>query len=306
MKQPAMINCMIHVIDPMKNFKWILTVMVCSGSVFASQPGVVNVAPYAVSTFKKVFQINQTSAEMIAYGGSFIDKGEFVGVSQFEIRNQKPVLKAILMWMGEGRGSKNEDFFSLELETTSVKPVHKTRIIPSEKKTEDSDRYVYSCWADVTKHFLKSGHFKLKMNKVLGVTPPYQGAGWSLFLVYEDQKNVKRNIFINWGLHKLQPGEIYDFPIISPLRNQKISRVVVVGGHGQKENGSGNILNGETLSIGDDWNGSSGELWDVDEYDLSFFKKEAFTMDKGVTLTIDPLLQWLFPIGFVVQTEKIK
>ena len=65
-------------------------------------------------------------------------------------------------------------------------------------------------------------------------------------------------------------------------------------------------LNGETLSIGDDWNGSSGELWDVDEYDLSFVKKEAFTMDKGVTLTIDPLLQWLFPIGFVVQTEKIK
>ena len=282
----------------MKNLKLLLTAMVCSGLVWASEPSILDVSPHAIASFKTIFQKNQESLDLISNGGSFIEKGKFVGSSQFEVRDPRPLRGGILIWMGEGRGTKNNEIFSLDLNGVTI--------TPQEKKIEEGDRYVYACWANVTKHFLKSGKFKIKMKPVSNLTPPYQGAGWSLFLIYEDPKKPKGNMYIKWGLHKLQPGEIYEFPLISPLRNHKINRVVIIGGHGQKENGSGNALNGETLSIGDDWNGSSGELWDVDEYDVSFFKKEAFTMDKGITLTIDPLLQWLFPVGFVVKTENKK
>ena len=99
----------------MKNLKLLLTATVCSGLLHASEPSILDVSPHAIASFKTIFQKNQESLELISYGGSFIEKGEFVGSSQFEVRDTRPLRGGILMWMGEGRGAKNNDIFLIFL-----------------------------------------------------------------------------------------------------------------------------------------------------------------------------------------------
>src|SRR3989338_2243561 len=146
----------------MKNLKLLLTATVCSGLVYASELPVSDVSPHAIASFKTIFQKNQESLDLMSYGGSFIEKGEFVGSSQFEVRDTRSLRGSILMWMGEGRGTKNNEIFSLDLNGVTI--------IPEEKRIEEGDRYVYSCWANVTKHFSKPGKFKIKMKSVSNLT----------------------------------------------------------------------------------------------------------------------------------------
>ncbi len=201
--------------------------------------------------------------------------------------------------MGEGiEGEKTT--FDIKIKT----PHGKVFIIHPKATLKDGGvRYLYSSWADVTHVFKKEGDYKIVPLQGDKIPPPLEAAGWSLILVSKDQKRNSGNIILKWGLQRLQPGELYNFKMLPSLSHHHVNTVVIVGGHGQKENGSGNLINGETLSMGDDWNGSSGERWDIDQYFVSIFK---YKTDPGITITVDPLLQWLFPIAFLVQTEGVK
>jgi len=135
-----------------------------------------------------------------------------------------------------------------------------------------------------------------------GGKDPYSVAGWALVVVTEDQKNEETDsVVILSGLQILKPGETYDFPLINHLPEgfRKPVSIGIIGGHGRAGNGSGNLLNGKALSGDDDWDGSAGKFWDIDIFAL----KEHTDKDtkKGLTLTIDPLLQWLYPVGVIVQ-----
>jgi len=250
------------------------------------------VEPHSIKSFKKILELKDVSAHILPFGHSFIDKGKLKSKSFFDLRENLKIEKALLLWMGEGVG-EDEANFDIELKTSQGKTV---TIKPKEKRQSQGFRYVYSCWADVTQFVREKGRYELSTLQSHKVPTPLQAAGWSLLLIVQDKKSRKGNIFITWGLHKLQPGELYNFQILPALKKSFVRSVIVIGGHGQKENGSGNSLNVQTLSMGDDWDGSSGERWDVDQYNVG-------RTVKGVTITVDPLLQWLFPMSFSVHTE---
>ena len=72
-------------------------------------------------------------------------------------------------------------------------------------------------------------------------------------------------------------------------------------GHGRAGNGSGNLLNGLAISGQDDWDGSAGKFWDVDLF-KPYPHTKYIAEEEDLTLTVDPLLQWLYPIGVIIKS----
>jgi hypothetical protein len=107
------------------------------------------------------------------------------------------------------------------------------------------------------------------------------------------------------GLQVLKPGETYDLSLTPylPKGSMEVSAIGIIGGHGRAGNGSGNLLNGTAISGGDDWDGSAGKFWDIDLFRLSLDTNNV-ALEGKMALTIDPLLQWLYPIGIVLELRS--
>jgi hypothetical protein len=131
-------------------------------------------------------------------------------------------------------------------------------------------------------------------------TKPDRFGGYIWIGIYENPNVSKRHVELKVGLAKLKPGELYEARVLESGVNGIVSRVSTFGADGKAGNGSSNLLNRMALSGREDWDGSSGDKWDVDSYPIEKF---GLISDKGLTWSIDPLLQWLYPAGIVVQID---
>lgn len=132
----------------------------------------------------------------------------------------------------------------------------------------------------------------------------YENAGWAMAVVYEDQEAAKNSsIIIKAGVARLKPGELYYMKLTEGKEKYFASKISLIGGHAIPGNGSSSLLNDRALGMKGDWDGSSGEKWDIDTFDIINYKIEAHPQ---VILTIDPLLQWIFPVAFILKTELVK
>lgn len=124
--------------------------------------------------------------------------------------------------------------------------------------------------------------------------------GWAWVMVSENPKLPKRTVMVTVGLAGLQPGPVYDVKLSSGMKQGMVSELIVMGGDGKAGNGSSNLINRVTTSGKDEWDGSQGPLWDVDRFDVKKFK---IATDTGITWSIDPLLQWLYPVAGIVVVD---
>lgn len=130
----------------------------------------------------------------------------------------------------------------------------------------------------------------------------FSTAAATVFVVYTKAAAgaEMRRIRLFAGLNNPTPGDVYAFNFPRKEKWHPV-RLTVGGGHGIKGNATGNLMNGITLSGGDDWNGSTGILWDVDKYQLKKWKFDGMIYQYA----IDTILNWIYP-EFVLFEEEAR
>ena len=251
--------------------------------------------------FATVYSDTAPGLNFKVIGGSLLTGKRLKESSRARLQISFPIRKAFLIWAGEvkERSEKPEGIRLL------VPGDQEVPILAQRSWEKKSTGILYSAFAEVTKYVTGNGWYGVKNIRSERMNPggkdPYSVAGWALVVVTEDQKSEGINsVIVLSGLQTLKPGETYDFPLINHLPDgfwQPVS-IGIIGGHGRAGNGSGNLLNGKAISGKDDWDGSAGKFWDIDIFTLKEHTKKG--KDQGLMLTIDPLLQWLYPVGVVM------
>lgn len=221
------------------------------------------------------------------------------GEGFFERKDQKRVLKkSYVLWGGEVTKSdlKRAGEIILKSPSGEKKGVRAMKFFKGE---EEGDHLSYAAIADITDRVEENGKYKLSGVKAV----PRRFGGSVVVEIVEEAEAPMRLIRLNAGIARLRPGEIYEAEIMAPGIKGVVSRVSTVGGDGKAGNGSSNSLNGMTLSGGEDWDGSSGFGWDVDTYEVGKFR---LLSEKGLVWSMDPLLQWIYPMGIVVQIDLLE
>jgi len=263
------------------------------------------IANKILKDFETVYSDTAPGLNFTIIGESFLTGKQLKETSRAPLKISFPIRKAFLIWTGE---VKEQNKKVREIRFLTPKNGEHT-ILAQRLWEKNSTGILYSALAEVTKYVAENGLYgvnNLRSEPMhSGGKDPYSVAGWALVVVTEDQKNEETDsVVILSGLQILKPGETYDFPLINHLPEgfRKPVSIGIIGGHGRAGNGSGNLLNGKAISGDDDWNGSAGKFWDVDIFALKEHTDK--DKDKGLTLTIDPLLQWLYPVGVIVQLRS--
>jgi len=255
--------------------------------------------------FEAVYSDTAPGLGFEVIGESFLTGKNLKESSRVSLKISFPIRKAFLIWAGEVK-EPNENAEEIRLLVPGDKEIP-VRAQRSWKKT--STGILYSAFAEVTKYVTGNGLYGVKNLRSERMNPggqdPYSVAGWALVVVAEDRKSEGINsVVILSGLQTLKPGETYDFPLVNHLPEgfwQPVS-IGIIGGHGRVGNGSGNLLNGIALSGKDDWDGSAGKFWDIDIFTVEEHTNKY--KDQRLTLTIDPLLQWLYPIAMIMKLRS--
>ena len=162
---------------------------------------------------------------------------------------------------------------------------------------EEGEQKAYTAVANVTGILKKEGIYKV----VDIETQADRFGGYGVIGIYENPKVLKRYVGVNVGIVRLKPGEIYKVQVLKENKvDGRVGWMSVMGGNGILGNGSSNLLNGITLSGKDDWDSSSGWRWDIDHFEIGKFQIDS---QNGLTWSIDPLLQWLYPVAAVIQID---
>jgi hypothetical protein len=271
-------------------------------SVFASDLSPVE--NNSTMSLEKIFVESGPGLDFTLVGKSLLVDQNINKVSKTRLEISLPVKRAFLIWSGEVK-EQNKNAGKIHF----LGPGKKSHKITAQHLWEkNSTGILYSALADVTKYVKGSGSYGVKNLASDVVNPggkdPYSVAGWALVVVTENRKNEKiHTVTFLAGLEVLKPGEIYDLPLTPylPKGSLKPTSIGVIGGHGRAGNGSGNLLNKKAISGKDDWNGSGGKFWDIDLFEP--YPHTKYTAEnEDFTLTVDPLLQWLYPIGVIIKT----
>ena len=254
-------------------------------------------------SLEKIFLESSPGLDITLVGKSLLVNRTIQKVSKARLKISFPVKKAFLIWSGEVK-EHNKNARKIRF----LGPKNKEhRITAQHLWKKNSTGILYSALADVTPYVTGSGLYGVKNLASDMVNPggkdPYSVAGWALVVITEDRNNEKtHSVAFLAGLQVLKPGEIYDIPLTPYLTKDFTESVAIgiIGGHGRAGNGSGNLLNGRALSGKDDWDGSTGKFWDIDLFQLNLDTKSV-ALEGEMALTIDPLLQWLYPIGVVLE-----
>ncbi len=260
--------------------------------------------------FETVYE-ESGSLEYEIIGASVLEKAQKKGENAFLWKPPKgvKVKKAYLIWSGHvaaaviEKGAKK-----IALKFPDAKGLSRElsrgllKLTPSRFYTveEEGQQKAYSALVDVTDVLKKEGIYKLYDVE----TQVDRFGGYGVIVIYENKKVPRRYVEVKVGIVRLKPGEIYRVQI---LKENKVDGMVgwmsVMGGNGISGNGSSNLLNGVTLSGKDDWDSSSGWRWDIDHFEIGKFQ---ISSQNGLTWSIDPLLQWIYPVAAVVQIDVKK
>lgn len=255
---------------------------------------------------EKVFLGAGPGLDFTMAGKSLLVDQTIQKVSKTRLEISYPVKKAFLIWSGEVK-EKNKDTEKILF----LGPKNKEHWVTAQYLWQkNSTGILYSALADVTQYVADSGLYGVKNLASDVVNPggkdPFSVAGWALVVITENRKSNKTySVALVAGLQVLKPGEIYDLPLNPYLSKspRKPVSIGIIGGHGRAGNGSGNLFNGLAVSGQDDWDGSAGKFWDVDLFETKPHTK--YIVENGdLTLTVDPLLQWLYPIGVALKTRS--
>ncbi len=234
-------------------------------------------------------------------GESLLVERKMKKASRVQLKTSSPVSKAFLIWSGETK-EENKTREGIILLTDGNK---EHAITAQQIWKQNSTGILYTALAEVTQYVTGGGWYGVKNLYSEEVNPggrdPYTVAGWALVAVTEDPGSREKNsVTLLAGLQVLKPGETYDLSLTphGPPGSPEPRAIGIIGGHGRAGNGSANLLNNKALSGEEDWDGSAGEFWDIDKFVVN--RDNNKDGDEGLTLTIDPLLQWLYPVGVVV------
>jgi len=256
--------------------------------------------------FEVVFSQTSQGLGFEIVGESLLIEKKRKKISRMPLKVSSPVKKAFLIWSGEVK-EHNENAGQIYF----LGPKNKEHRITAERLwKKNSTGILYSALADVTAYVRSSGLYGVKNLASDVVNPggkdPFSVAGWALVAITEDRKSDStHSVVFLAGLQALKPGETYDLPLTpylskSPLKPGSIG---IIGGHGRAGNGSGNLFNGLAVSGQDDWDGSAGKFWDVDLFQLNLDTNNV-EVNGEMALTIDPLLQWLYPLGVILELRS--
>lgn len=258
-----------------------------------------------ITGFDKMVRLDGQGLDFVLIGQSLLtgDKKSQTSTQMLDLRGT--VKKAFLLWSGETFSKRAE-----EDKIIFITPGKKEQEVTAGKIwRKNSTGVLYSAFADVSQQMNGSGDYGVRGLKSDPINPygkdPYSVAGWALVVITEEAGKRESSIMLWTGLEVIRPGELYELALEKnrlPV-SLKPRLVGLIGGHGRAGNGSGNLLNGRALSGGDDWDGSSGKFWDIDTFTV-----EEYHWSEGgkmATLTIDPLLQWLYPVGVVIKLEPV-
>ncbi len=234
-------------------------------------------------------------------GKSLLSESGIQKTSRVRLNNASPVKKAFLIWSGETKEeNKTRDRIIFLTDGNKEHAITAQRIWK-----QNSTGFLYTALAEVTKYVTGSGLYGVKDLHSDRVNPggrdPYTVAGWALVAITEDPGSREKNsVILLAGLQILKPGETYDLSLTphAPPGSPNPRAIGIIGGHGRAGNGSANLMNNKALSGKEDWDGSAGKFWDIDNFNINPDNNR--DRDEGLTLTIDPLLQWLYPVGVVV------
>ena len=260
-----------------------------------------------IMSLEKIYVESGPGLDFTLVGKSLLVDQSLQKISKTRLEISFPVKKAFLIWSGEVK-EQNKNAGKIHF----LGPKNKSHKITAQHLwKKNSTGILYSAAADVTQYVTGSGSYGVKNLSSDVVNPggkdPYSVAGWALVVVTEDRSSEKiHSVTFLAGLQVLKPGEIYDLPLTPylPIEFMVPSSIGIIGGHGRAGNGSGNLLNGKAISSKDDWNSSAGKFWDVDLFRLNLDTDNVVLKGK-MALTIDPLLQWLYPIGVVLELRTL-
>jgi hypothetical protein len=252
----------------------------------------------ALSLYKVVFAASLTDEKSRRlskkYSSIFNQKGYDFKVlgsstknSTFSYELSRDYEKVLLIWSGESAGVPSEHKnINLKLNDKIIKV----------KAKHFYENYTQGkLFLAVAELRLKKGTYTIKLAGKTKPNPKYYGHAMVLL---EKQKSENR-VKIFAGLEAFYPGSLHGVDLKAKSAPFKIA---VIGGHGLKGNGSTNLINGKPLGRGDDWNGSSGERWDIDQYYITVEKQKEI-VGKKIVFEVDPLLQWLFPLVIIGSWE---
>lgn len=236
-------------------------------------------------------------------GASIIFEEHIEKESQFYIDDFENVRKVVLIWSGE-TGDKVAYFKRIVVRS----PEGKTQVVKAEKVYRYiSSGILYSCFADITSLYEGKGNYTIENIR----TDPferkdgdaYSVGGYAVVVIYKDkQDKQEKYVMMKSSLLALKPGEIYSIRILKKGSPLVLEQFIIIGGHGRKGNSSANLLNGQSISGEEDWDGSSGIYWDVDSF--AACSEEIDIKGQGLVLSFDSLLQWIYPVSAVFVFEK--
>ncbi|MBI3018734.1 MAG: hypothetical protein HYY61_02430 [Deltaproteobacteria bacterium] len=150
---------------------------------------------------------------------------------------------------------------------------------------EEGQQKAYTGVVDMTSVLKKEGIYKV----VDVETQADRFGGYGVIGIYENPKVPKRHVVLKAGMARLKPGEIYKVQILKENKvDGRAGWMSVMGGNAISGNGSSNLFS------------SSGWRWDIDHFEIGKFQIES---QNGLTWSIDPLLQWLYPVAAVIQID---
>jgi hypothetical protein len=260
----------------------------------------------SLNGFETVYSQTSRGLGFQIIGESLLIEKRIKKVSRVPLKVTSPVKRAFLIWSGEVKEhNKNAGKIRFLSADNGEHPITAQRIWKN-----NSTGILYSALADVTSYVTGSGLYGVKDLASDRVNPggrdPYSVAGWALLVITEDRNSDEiHSVTFLTGLQVLKPGETYDLSLTPylPKSPMKPSAIGIIGGHGRAGNGSGNLLNGKAISGQDDWDGSAGKFWDIDLFRLNL-DTDNVVLEGKTALTIDPLLQWLYPIGIVLELRS--
>lgn len=219
--------------------------------------------------YKTIFNKNGYSTQV--FGASLSKK------FQYQIKKNKQ--KVIFIWSGEA--------------LNDPKNHQKIILVNRDKENTVKANHFFENYTQgkmflaISELTLTKGTYEVKLVGETKKNPKFYGHS---MIMLNKNKNKKTKIIA--GLEAFYPGSVHGID----LKEKSIPKyLTVIGGHGLKGNGSTNLINGKPLSLGDDWNGSSGERWDIDQYSINAQKLRNMKQKK-VIFEVDPLLQWVFPL----------